>query len=200
MLSPSELLVIKECLEQPIVSLLCSCSRGGLLCLVPSFYGACWCYVGLEISWMLKEHFIGDLSFWGKVSLDSCPKGGSFSSRSLFWVALHLFFHLTQEPCAPRPLHPKLDQRDLQCFLGQTRHEYQKGHSSKSNMDWIRKQGHLYTSWIACACIWDWARQGIAVFYGKTCSCFFHLPVFKVLLLLAKHQATYSQKWRVRFL
>lgn len=28
---------------------------------------------------MPKECFIGGLSFLGKVSLDSCPKGGSFS-------------------------------------------------------------------------------------------------------------------------
>lgn len=32
--------------------------------------------------------------------------------------------------------------------------------------------------WMPCTCIWDWVRQGIALFCGKTYSCFFQFPVF----------------------
>lgn len=43
-------------------------------------YGTCWCYVAWEIcSRKLKEDFMGGLSFLNKVSLDSCPEGGTFS-------------------------------------------------------------------------------------------------------------------------
>lgn len=77
---------------------------------------------------MLKEYFMGGLSFLGKVSLDSCPKGGSFS-QGVYSQFLCTPFFISHKSPVPSPLQPKLDQRDLQCFLGQTRHEYQKVHS-----------------------------------------------------------------------
>lgn len=143
------------------------------------------------------------LSFLGKVSLDSCPKGGSFSQGVYSEFLSIPFFISHKSPVAPSHFSQSWNSMTCSAFLGKPDMNIKKYillSVSKSNMVWTIKQDHHYTSWIPHASISDWARRGIAMFYGKTYSCFFHLPVFKVLLLLAKHQAAFSQKQRVRFL
>lgn len=146
---------------------------------------------------MLKDCFMDGFSFFGQSFSRFLPKRRKFFSRCLFWVPLHPFFHLPQEPSAPRPLQ-SWTSVTWSAFLGKPVMNIKKYiflSVSKNNMDWTRKQDHHYTSWIPRVCIWDWARQGIAVFYGKTYSWFFHLPVYKcyyywlnIKLLLARNR------------
>lgn len=101
--------------------------------------------------------------------------------------------------CASRCPVPRQLELTLLCLLRQSRTTKRNVKKVQSlfcvlggKMAWTRKSGHCHTFGIPWACVWGWARQGRAVFYGKTYSCFFQVGVFKTLLLLAKPQNIFS--------
>lgn len=67
---------------------------------------------------MLKKYFMGGLSFFGKVSLDFCPKGGTFS-QGVFSEFLPILFFISHKSPVP-PDHDSQSWISMTCsaFLG----------------------------------------------------------------------------------